>query len=104
MNGIHSWIEIDDDPLGRLIINGNDWIVGPSRAASCDQLANMFLYDFSCLREILPALDRNSCQGIVVDDEKGLVASITNMTKALRSLVPLLDTCIGVLAGCPGMG
>jgi hypothetical protein len=36
-------------------------------------------------------------------DEKGLVASFTNMTKALRSLVPLLDTCIGVFGGCPGM-
>ena len=39
----------------------------------------------------------------VAGDEKGLVASFTNMTKALRSLGPLLDTCIGVLGGCPGM-
>lgn len=41
--------------------------------------------------------------GMVARVENGLVASITNMTKALRSLVPLLDTCIGVLGGCPGM-
>ena len=41
--------------------------------------------------------------GMVAGDEKGLVASFTNMTKALKSLTPLLDTCIGVLGGCPGM-
>jgi hypothetical protein len=40
---------------------------------------------------------------MVASDEKGLVASFTNMTRALRLLVPLLDTCIGVLGGCPSM-
>ena len=42
--------------------------------------------------------------GMVAGDEKGLVASATNMTRALRSLVPLLDTCIGVSGACPSMG
>ena len=41
--------------------------------------------------------------GMEAGDEKGLVASLTNMTNALKLLVPLLDTCIGVLGGCPGM-
>jgi hypothetical protein len=40
---------------------------------------------------------------MVAGDENGLVASVTNMTKALRSRVPLLDTCIGVSGECPGM-
>ena len=42
-------------------------------------------------------------QGMVVGDEKGLVASATNITSAFRSLVPLLDTCIGMPGPCPGM-
>lgn len=41
--------------------------------------------------------------GMMAGDEKGLVASVTNMTKALKLLVPLLDTCIGVLGECPGI-
>ena len=41
--------------------------------------------------------------GMVAGDEKGFVASVTNMTRTLRSLVPLLDTCIGVSGECPGM-
>jgi hypothetical protein len=40
---------------------------------------------------------------MVAGDEKGLVASFTNMTSAFRSLLPLLDTCIGVSGGCPGL-
>jgi hypothetical protein len=40
---------------------------------------------------------------MVAGDEKGLVASFTNMTNALRPLLPVLDTCIGVLGRCPGI-
>ena len=36
-------------------------------------------------------------------DEKGLVASTTNMTRAFRSLVPLLETSIAVPGSCPGI-
>ena len=51
----------------------------------------------------MPVVEHVPPQGMVAGDEKGLVASFTNMTKALKSLVPLLDTCIGVLGGCPSM-
>ena len=51
----------------------------------------------------MPVVEHVPPQGMVAGDEKGLVASFTNMTRALRSPVPLLDTCIGVLAGCPSM-
>src|SRR5262245_20828788 len=33
--------------------------------------------------------------------ENGLVASSTNMTRARRSAVPLLEACIGVSGPCP---
>jgi hypothetical protein len=36
-------------------------------------------------------------------DEKGRVASTTNITRALRSLAPLLETSIGVSGPCPVM-
>lgn len=41
--------------------------------------------------------------GMVAGEEKGLVASMTNMTRAVRSLVPLLETCMGMPGPCPGM-
>lgn len=36
-------------------------------------------------------------------EENGFVASTTNMTSALRSVAPVLETSIGVPASCPGM-
>ena len=33
--------------------------------------------------------------------ENDLLASTTNMIRALRSVVPALKTCIGMPAGCP---
>lgn len=36
-------------------------------------------------------------------DENGLVASTTNITRALRSLMPPLETCMVVPATCPGI-
>ena len=36
-------------------------------------------------------------------DENGLVASTTNITKAFRSLLPLLETSIEVSGPCPGI-
>ena len=36
--------------------------------------------------------------GKVAGDENGLVASTTNITKARKSVEPLLETCIGVSA------
>lgn len=50
-----------------------------------------------------PGSDHVPSHGIVVGDENGLVASATNMTKALRSPAPLLDTSIGVPGACPGI-
>ena len=45
----------------------------------------------------------NCAYGIVAGDENGLVASATNITKAVSSPLPLLDTCIGVSGGCPSI-
>ena len=57
--------------------------------------------------DVTSALTQNGCgplpQGIVAGDENGLVASTTNMTSAFRSVVPLLETSIGMPGPCPGM-
>ena len=56
--------------------------------------------------DVTSALIQNGCgplpQGIVAGDENGLVASTTNMTRAFRSVVPLLETSIGMPGPCPG--
>jgi hypothetical protein len=46
---------------------------------------------------------RTCAYGIVAGDENGLVASTTNMTRAARSPLPLLDTSIGVPGGWPSI-
>jgi hypothetical protein len=40
---------------------------------------------------------------IVAGEEKGFVASATNITSTFKSLVPLLDTCMGVPGRFPGI-
>lgn len=50
-----------------------------------------------------PCPHRPYRHGNVAGDENGLVASATNMTRAVRSLLPPLDTCIGVPGGCPSI-
>ena len=40
-------------------------------------------------------------QSIFAGDENGLVASTTNMIRAVKSVVPLLKTSIVMSAGCP---
>jgi hypothetical protein len=47
----------------------------------------------------LTAPEWTCAYGIVAGDENGLVASTTNMTRAVRSPLPLLDTSIGVTGG-----
>jgi hypothetical protein len=42
-------------------------------------------------------------QSNLAGDENGFAASTTNMTSECRSVEPLLETCIGVLAPCPAM-
>ena len=44
---------------------------------------------------------RPSAQSSLAGDENGRVASTTNMTRALRSLVPLLETSMGISGPCP---
>jgi hypothetical protein len=44
------------------------------------------------------SLLRGLAYGNLAGDEKGLVASTTNITKECKSVEPLLETCIGVLA------
>ena len=41
--------------------------------------------------------------GIVAGEEKGLVASTTNITRAFNSLEPLLEISMGMPGPCPGM-
>jgi hypothetical protein len=76
--------------------------VGPRASSHAKELAS------NCTRApIWAAGQRRSAgplaQGSLAGRENGWLASTTNMTNECRAVVPLLDTCIGVLGPAPAL-
>jgi hypothetical protein len=101
---------------GQVCIPLKDRVIAPSRRPDRSLVQSPLEQAYACkpecrslteaglvLTKPSPERRRPKSQGSVAGDENGLVASATNMTSALKSLVPLLETSIGMPGPCPGM-